>query len=323
MKRSLLVACCAALALAGAATRSESAPKTPAKSAAKADHHGPPAAKGKKRKKHGSVGGGEEHHVPSLGILKATIRCPDDMVAVAGRVCVDRYEASLVEVETHEPLSPFYPPSPKLLAWSLDHWTKERDAEQPGSLAKEMPLPALPTFQTSATWTWKAMSWPHATPNGYVTGEQAKSACDRAGKRLCSETEWVTACRGQRQTKFPYGAEYKDGACNVFREDHPAHVLHGEFSVGLTDPRLNLITVDERPLLRDTGKTERCASQWGDDAIFDMVGNLDEWIDDPEGTFVGGFYSRATRSGCDARVRNHPISYFDYSTGVRCCKDPG
>ena len=65
-----------------------------------------------------------------------------------------------------------------------------------------------------------------------------------------------------------------------------------------------------------------CASKWGDDAVFDMVGNLDEWTDDPRGTFVGGFYARATRAGCDARVSSHGASYFDYSTGVRCCGDP-
>lgn len=315
------VAALALLFAASVAATSQSAPR-PAGVAAS-----PPAKKGaapkqKKRKRSGSVGGAEDHHTPSLPFARATIRCPDDMVAVAGRVCVDRYEASLVEQETHEPLSPYYPPSPKLFTWALEHWTKARDAEPEGTLARSMPLPPVPALQSAGAWSWKAMSWPHATPSGYVTGEQAKLACEHAGKRLCTEAEWVTACRGQRQTRFPYGASFEAGACNVFREDHPAHVLHGDFSSGLTDPRLNLVTVDERPLLRDTGKTTRCASVWGDDAIFDMVGNLDEWIDDPDGTFVGGFYARATRSGCDARVRTHPSSYFDYSTGVRCCRDP-
>lgn len=279
--------------------------------------------KGKgKKKRRGSVPSGEpDHHHPSLPILSRKITCPEDMVAVAGRVCVDRFEASLVEVQTHEPASPHYPPTLRLGAWSLEKWTKERDEAPEGSLAREMPLPLFPEFQKSS-FKVKAMSWPAATPNGYVTGETADAACKASGKRLCSEAEWVTACRGEKQTQFPYGNTFRNDACNVFREDHPAHVLHGEFSYGLSDPRLNLISVDGKPLLRTTGKTESCASRWGDDAIYDMVGNLDEWIDDPEGTFVGGFYARATRSGCDARVRAHPISYFDYSTGVRCCKDP-
>ena len=76
------------------------------------------------------------------------------------------------------------------------------------------------------------------------------------------------------------------------------------------------------PLLRPTGGTPACASEWGQDAAYDMVGNLDEWVEDPEGTFVGGFYSRGTREGCDARVEVHSYDYYDYSLGTRCCRTP-
>src|SRR6266545_3627884 len=75
-----------------------------------------------------------------------------------------------------------------------------------------------------------------------------------------------------------------------------------------------------RPLLRPTGSTKECKSRWGKDAIYDMVGNEDEWIDDPEGTFVGGFFSRGTKEGCDSIVTVHPISHWDYSIGFRCCR---
>jgi hypothetical protein len=49
-----------------------------------------------------------------------------------------------------------------------------------------------------------------------------------------------------------------------------------------------------------------------------MVGNLDEWVAD--GGFSGGFFSRGTREGCDARITSHPPEYFDYSLGARCCR---
>jgi hypothetical protein len=52
-----------------------------------------------------------------------------------------------------------------------------------------------------------------------------------------------------------------------------------------------------------------------------MVGNLDEWVDDLEGTFKGGFYARRTTGGCSTQITNHGPTYFDYSTGVRCCRD--
>ncbi|MCU0655948.1 MAG: SUMF1/EgtB/PvdO family nonheme iron enzyme [Polyangiaceae bacterium] len=280
--------------------------------------------KGKKRrKKRGSIGLHEPlKRTASLSILPARISCPEDMVAVAGRFCIDRYEATLVEVETHQPLSPHYPPSQRLTLWSLEKWQAAREEAPEESLARTMELPPVPAFQREP-FRMKAMPWPGNLPAGYVSGELAQEACSNAGKRLCKENEWVTACRGEQQTDFPYGKRYRQDACNVFREDHPAHILHGNFSANHSDPRLNLVESDGVPLLRVTGGTPTCVSRWGEDEIFDMVGNVDEWVEDPGGTFAGGFYARATRSGCDARVRAHPFNYFDYSTGVRCCKDPG
>jgi hypothetical protein len=110
------------------------------------------------------------------------------------------------------------------------------------------------------------------------------------------------------------------GRCNVLRDIHPAAVLHGDASEGHLDPRLNQVSQGEDPLLRPTGGTPECRSEWGADAIYDMVGNLDEWVSDSGGVFVGGFFSRATREGCDARIEAHGPSYFDYSLGVRCCR---
>ena len=37
--------------------------------------------------------------------------------------------------------------------------------------------------------------------------------------------------------------------------------------------------------------------------------------------FVGGFYSRSTTNGCEARVDSHAAAYYDYSLGTRCCMD--
>jgi hypothetical protein len=106
----------------------------------------------------------------------------------------------------------------------------------------------------------------------------------------------------------------------VFREAHPAVILHGDASVGHQDPRLNMVEHRGQRLLRPTGSTPRCKSTWGTDGVYDMVGNLDEWLDDPEGVFAGGFFSRGTKEGCEARVSVHPFQYFDYSLGARCCR---
>jgi formylglycine-generating enzyme required for sulfatase activity len=168
----------------------------------------------------------------------------------------------------------------------------------------------------------KAVSRPGVVPQAYVSYHLAKRACVNAGKRLCSHEEWMTACRGAAQRPFPYGDRYVEGECNVWGHIHPAHALHANSAIGHRDPRLNLLARGGvQPLLRLTGDTPACASRWGDDAIYDMVGNLDEWVEDEAGRFVGGFYARSTSKGCESQVANHSPVYHDYSTGFRCCRD--
>jgi hypothetical protein len=248
--------------------------------------------------------------------------CPPDMVSVAGRVCVDRFESMIVDARSFAPLSPDYPTTPNLLDFVLGEWATGR--ERAGNVhARAFPLPWISPSRLGDAPPPVTVSRAGVRPNGYLTGVVAAAACAAAGKRLCTLDEWTTACRGQDDTLFPYGDTYEDGVCNVFREDHPASLLHGNASVGHLDPRLSRVLSRGRPLLQVTGGSPACRSRWGDDAIYDMVGNLDEWVDEGAGAFAGGFYSRSTRSGCEALVTAHPKSYLDYSTGARCCKDPG
>jgi formylglycine-generating enzyme required for sulfatase activity len=241
------------------------------------------------------------------------------MVDVQGQFCVDRWEATLVDAQTGRELSPYYSPIADRAKKAREFWQEER-MNLGSAKARSVELPPLQEWQLSHHGEPMAVSKPGRVPNGYLDGNTAERACARAGKRLCSSEEWTTACRGEINRAFPYGDHYEQGACNVFREAHPAVVLHGDASTGHLDPRLNLVQGPEGPLLRRTGASIRCASTWGQDAIYDMVGNLDEWVDDGAGAFLGGFYARATRSGCDARISTHPKAYADYSLGVRCCK---
>jgi len=247
-------------------------------------------------------------------------KCPAEMVQVH-RFCVDRWEMTTVDRNSNQPLSPYYPPLPGYLNRVLDVWQVER-FEWGRQAARSFPLPEVPLIEQSRKFEPVAASCAGRIPQAYLSREVARRACANAGKRLCSYEEWQTACRGEKGTKFPYGNDYVAGRCNVYRAVHPARELHGSFSMGHLDPRLNL--VDEAtgvPLLLPTGSSAQCVSHWGSDVIYDMVGNLDEWIADDPGMFVGGFYSRNTTNGCDAKVTNHAATYFDYSTGARCCRD--
>ncbi len=241
--------------------------------------------------------------------------CPPEMVSIRGQFCIDRFEASLVD--RHErPLSPYFPPSRDALVHTLSVFRGKR----PRGPRAAMPLPLPPEYSIDEAFEPQARSQAGVVPQGYLSGLFARQVCENAGKRLCRPEEWVTACKGQAATKFPYGDRYVAGKCNVFRDAHPAVVLYGDASKNHLDPRLNQVEAADGPLLRKTGATDSCRSDWGRDAVYDMVGNLDEWIDDERGAFQGGFYSRATREGCDARITVHPPAYSDYSLGVRCCR---
>jgi hypothetical protein len=256
---------------------------------------------------------GGDRAPPSL--VPRSSACPADMVDVAGRFCIDRHEASLVDAALGRGISPYFPArqADVALAFSMFQSIAVKTADAPA-------LPTPPEFELAESFTVRATSRALVVPNGYLSGPVASEACRAAGKRLCTHAEWTVACRGERNRRFPYGDEYQDGACNVFREAHPASVLHGDASIHHLDPRLNLVRGPRGPLLRRTGESPRCRSEWATDGVFDMVGNLDEWVEDPEGTFVGGFYARGTRDGCDAKIESHPFDYFDYSLGVRCCR---
>lgn len=245
-------------------------------------------------------------------------RCPPEMVLVSEQFCIDRFEIALVEKTTAREISPHYPPTRGYTHAIFERFSK-RPARAQGPLQILLPFPEPPQFQLTDDFEARAVSKEATLPSGYLNKYFAQRACENAGKRLCSRNEWVTACRGEMNQPFPYGSTYEEGACNVHRKSHPARLLHGDASTNHLDPRLGLTQDEDGPLLRQTGATPRCKSVWNGDAVFDMVGNLDEWIDDSAGTFLGGFYSRGTTSGCAASIDLHGADYLDYSLGTRCC----
>ncbi len=218
--------------------------------------------------------------------------CPADMVMIGRDYCVDRYEASLVQVMPD---------------------------------GSEQPFPYYDTIPDGVVV--RAVSSAGVFPQGYVSGLQARDACEASGKRLCKPDEWKTACMGPKKTIFPYGNTREIGRCNdngrssmhFFNpglDDKAEHRWMWGFGGNMTDPRLNQL---EGTLTR-TGERDGCTNDYG---VYDMVGNLHEWVDDPDGTFQGGYYldTHLNGDGCYYRTTAHPISHLDYSTGFRCCAD--
>ena len=216
--------------------------------------------------------------------------CPTNMANVLGRFCIDRYEASVDVVDqdgrTLRRHSPYHPPSPgqHLIA-------RVRRG---------------------------------VVPQAHFSRVQAEAACIAAGKRLCTDNEWVTACMGRHPTKYPYGEQWERRRCN---DDgvSPLRRFHGrDDSVAtfgfeaMNDPRLNQVPGS----VARTGQFSRCRNSFG---IYDMVGNLHEWTAAPDGTFRGGYYldTETNGKGCEYTTKAHSPAYHDYSIGFRCCADLG
>jgi len=152
-------------------------------------------------------------------------RCPPEMAFTAG-VCMDRYEARLLE------------------------------RGEDGSLE------AFPPFARPKQGTFVAESRAGVRPQGYISQLEAANACHNAGKRLCTVSEWYRACRGEHDTLYPYGASFVRGRCNVGKP-HLLSMLHGSdpnawsYEKAFNDPEL-----DRRPgFLAATGEYAGCVTR--------------------------------------------------------------
>jgi formylglycine-generating enzyme len=223
----------------------------------------------------------------TLPALKMGAKCPPDMALVASRVCVDRYEGSIVVRDadgTETPHSPYLPPPADKL-----------------TLAKSVA---------------------GVVPQGYISAKQAERACRASGKRLCQPVEWRAACGGSEGTAYPYGPARIAGKCHdtgvsPMLAFHASTMKRGWGLTELNDTRNNQL----EGTVAKTGAFPDCVTDQG---IYDMVGNLHEWTADPNGTFQGGYWLDTSQhgDGCAYRTISHGYEYHDYSTGFRCCADP-
>jgi formylglycine-generating enzyme required for sulfatase activity len=214
-------------------------------------------------------------------------RCPEGMADIEGTFCIDRYEATLMDVlangeeRAHSPFTPVVAQS-----------------------------------------RIRAVSAPSVFPQGYISAVEAQRACGESGKRLCRVAEWGKACRGPAPKAFGYGERREPGRCND-NGKNPVISLYGTRRgqwnwTTMNQPLLN----QQDGTLARTGEHAGCTNGYG---VYDMVGNLHEWVADPGGTFYGGYYqdvsSKGHGEGCGYLTTAHEARYHDYSTGFRCCAD--
>ena len=155
----------------------------------------------------------------------------------------------------------------------------------------------------------KAISAPGATVTGRVNWYEAKEACEAAGKRLCTEREWLAACTGAKPIDTDSDGTFSDDT--IQGNFHPYGDYQQE-SWCASSRRPD----DVRPLV--TGTHPRCATPTG---IYDMEGLTKEWIGltpDRAGLKGGSFYSQ-TSARCGYLKDDTPPDQADGASGIRCC----
>lgn len=196
-------------------------------------------------------------------------------------------------------------------------------------------------------------------PNGFMSQNMARAACNASGKRLCTIEEWEKTCRGKENNEYPYGKDFVQEKCNVgfnytiennivilpkrphildFLNPPPenssetAYKAHHSKRTGslFNDP----LAANTQKYLAKTGSFEGCAVEWNGELVFDIVGNLSEWTGskkDGKPIFGGDGHSGTARitlrngdvirAGCSRSPAAHDSEYHDYSLGTRCCKN--
>ncbi|MEK6809666.1 MAG: SUMF1/EgtB/PvdO family nonheme iron enzyme, partial [Nanoarchaeota archaeon] len=239
--------------------------------------------------------------------VQLSSQCPPGMIKT-GSLCIDQYEAMLVDKNTGVVWSPYC---------------------SPGNEISRL----------------RAVSIAGAIPQSTVSQLEAKQACANAGKRLCTAQEWQSTCQGADGNKYPYGASQQKGACNdelIYTLAHatertvttycPTWKQYSKTGIYTDTPWMISPITNQLPgTLAAAGSFQECKTP---EIVYDLVGNLDEWVDGTKtctsggatytcGSFLGGFYARSEKKdgagGCTYSTTAHGPSYSDYSLGFRCC----
>ena len=168
---------------------------------------------------------------------------------------------------------------------------------------------SIDTFEASIK-DGKAYVGKHEIPAIRVSWFEAKAACEAAGKHLCTEEEWLTACQGAptkdddhsghltddliEGTAYPYGDYHEDGRC---WEDKDRDGF--------------------RPVY--TGEMPGCVSK---DGVYDLTGNVEEWVgDSPENAVLlgGAWDTPEDHARCYRANDTFGPGYGSPHTGFRCC----
>lgn len=157
----------------------------------------------------------------------------------------------------------------------------------------------------------RAWSVPGHFPTDKLRPRDAHTACEAAGKKLCTLKQWQTACRGGRTQPLKFSKpSLMMKVCDFARSN----------------------TYDRNDYINSTDSHPKCKSPGLD--VFHMIGNLAEFVQDERGqtmavglTYYDGKMQNkdtALRQACERIVfgpGQYPPERFNKGLGFRCCKD--
>lgn len=129
-----------------------------------------------------------------------------------------------------------------------------------------------------------------------ITRQEASEHCAQQGKKLCTSAQWLRACMGDEERRFPYGKVYGRNCATGMDAD-----------------------AQKRPVL--SGQYPLCRTPEG---IYDMSGNVAEWTESDQQEIVfGGDWTSPARYAdltVSCRARSLPEEVAKEHLGFRCCK---
>ncbi|MEP7052763.1 MAG: SUMF1/EgtB/PvdO family nonheme iron enzyme [Pseudomonadota bacterium] len=162
-----------------------------------------------------------------------------------------------------------------------------------------------------------------AKPPVMLNFYEASGLCAAEQKRLCYESEWVTACEGPDEKPFPYGYVRSSERCNFDNRWVDPH-LDRLYAKDPAAQRAELARLDRS---QPSGQKASCVSDYG---VYDLTGNVDEWAladhDRPRerakfAALKGGAWGHV-RNACRPVTTSHVPEFRYYFIGFRCCADP-